>query len=200
MSCGQTLFAPSLLLLLPGAGGGAYKYGTSLSPYDIDPRYLPQTPEFIFPIERQSRSLSAKMFDSVGTAYISGLSIGGVWGLVEGVRSLDGKTGRLRVNSIVNGCTRRGPFLGNSLGVLALMYSSLEHALCKATNKEDHVTVKMSAATLTGVLFKSTAGIRSMAIAAALGAGLSGAYFAGGYLISRDRTFLFGRKSNSSSY
>ena len=47
-----------------------------------------------------------------------GLSIGGVWGLVEGVRSLDGKTGRLRVNSIVNGCTRRGPFLGNSLGVL----------------------------------------------------------------------------------
>ena len=31
-----------------------------------------QTPEFIFPIERQTRSLSAKMFDSVGTSYLSG--------------------------------------------------------------------------------------------------------------------------------
>ena len=36
----------------------------------------------------------------------------------EGVRTPEGRTFRLRMNSILNGCTRRGPFLGNTLAVL----------------------------------------------------------------------------------
>ena len=44
--------------------------------------------------------------------------VGGVWGLWEGVKTPEGRTVRLRMNSVLNGCTRRGPFLGNTLAVL----------------------------------------------------------------------------------
>ena len=49
---------------------------------------------------------------------ILGLTIGGTWGLYEGLRNPDGRTMKLRLNSVLNGMTRRGPFLANSLGVL----------------------------------------------------------------------------------
>ena len=49
---------------------------------------------------------------------ILGLTIGGTWGLYEGLRNPDGKTMKLRLNSVLNGMTRRGPFLANSLGVV----------------------------------------------------------------------------------
>ena len=49
---------------------------------------------------------------------LAGVAVGGVWGLYEGVRRPDGKTLRLRLNGVLNGVTRRGPFTGNSLGVL----------------------------------------------------------------------------------
>jgi len=41
-----------------------------------------------------------------------------MWGFWEGLRHPDGTTGRLRINSVLNSMTRRGPFLGNSMGVL----------------------------------------------------------------------------------
>lgn len=44
--------------------------------------------------------------------------MGGSWGLWEGLRRPEGRTARLRLNSILNGCTRRGPFLGNACAVL----------------------------------------------------------------------------------
>ena len=51
---------------------------------------------------------------------IPGLAIGGAWGFKEGwSRQLgENASGKLRLNSILNGCTRRGTLLGNSLGVL----------------------------------------------------------------------------------
>ena len=48
----------------------------------------------------------------------AGITAGSVWGFYEGLRHPDGRTARLRVNSVLNSVTRRGPFLGNSLGVL----------------------------------------------------------------------------------
>lgn len=50
----------------------------------------------------------------------AGLAIGGAWGVKEGwSRQLgENASGKLRLNSILNGATRRGTLLGNSLGVL----------------------------------------------------------------------------------
>ena len=47
-----------------------------------------------------------------------GSGLGGVWGVYEGLRNPDAKTSRLKINSVLNACGRRGPFLGNSFGVV----------------------------------------------------------------------------------
>lgn len=49
-----------------------------------------------------------------------GLAFGGAWGLKEGLTRPLGNSPsmKLRINAILNGCTRRGSFMGNSLGVL----------------------------------------------------------------------------------
>ena len=57
--------------------------------------------------------------------------------------------------SVLNGCTRRGPFVANSLGVLALMYSTLDYGIGKLRDKEDQYN-SIAAAVSTGVIFKST--------------------------------------------
>jgi hypothetical protein len=50
----------------------------------------------------------------------SGLVLGGAWGLKEGIQRPLGTSSsmKLRINSILNACTRRGSFMGNNLGVL----------------------------------------------------------------------------------
>ena len=56
----------------------------------------------------------------------TGLGFGGLWGLREGAaRPLAVSNARLRLNSILNGVTRRGTFLGNSAGVLGRLFSVL---------------------------------------------------------------------------
>jgi import inner membrane translocase subunit TIM23 len=50
--------------------------------------------------------------------------LGGAWGFAEGLRRAPaGAPPRLKLNSILNGVTRRGPFLGNSAGVVAMGYN-----------------------------------------------------------------------------
>ena len=49
---------------------------------------------------------------------LAGLTVGGVWGVGEGVQRGAGLSARLRATAIVNGMTRRGPFLANNFAVL----------------------------------------------------------------------------------
>ncbi|KAK2557877.1 Mitochondrial import inner membrane translocase subunit tim23 [Acropora cervicornis] len=156
--------------------------GASLSPYlNIDPTYLNQGgAEFVFPTDsKKKRSWGERMFSGIGTSYMCGLAMGGTWGLYEGLRNPDGKTLKLRVNSVLNGCTRRGPSFGNSLGVLALMYCSLDTLIGKLRGGEEDEYNSVGAATLTGMIFKSTAGLRPIAIAGGVGAGIATAYHLG---------------------
>lgn len=52
-------------------------------------------------------------------AVLSGLGVGGAWGLKEGaMRPLAVSNARLRINSILNSVTRRGSFAGNTAGVI----------------------------------------------------------------------------------
>ena len=69
-------------------------------------------------MEARQKSWNEKWFDRVGTSYISGLMVGGSWGLWEGVTNIEGKTFRMRATSVLNGLTRRGPFMAGTLGVI----------------------------------------------------------------------------------
>ena len=50
----------------------------------------------------------------------AGQGVGGVWGAVEGMRHRDATTHILRINTVLNAVTKRGPFLGNSLAVIGI--------------------------------------------------------------------------------
>ncbi|KAG9018889.1 Mitochondrial import inner membrane translocase subunit tim23 [Tulasnella sp. 427] len=111
-----------------------------------------------------------------GTTYLAGLGVGGLWGFREGAfRPLAVSTPRLRINSILNSVTRRGTFIGNSAGVLALIYNGIGASIDAYRGEHDQWG-SMAAGAITGALFKSTAGIKPMFAAATLMTGLAGGW------------------------
>ena len=54
------------------------------------------------------------------TDNVAGQVAGGMWGALEGSKHREATTTRLRINTILNGITKRGPLLGNSLAVVGL--------------------------------------------------------------------------------
>ncbi|XP_002158574.3 mitochondrial import inner membrane translocase subunit Tim23 isoform X1 [Hydra vulgaris] len=153
----------------------------ALSPLlNIDPSFLIQDngAEYVFAEDsKKRRGWGERMFSSVGSLYMAGIFSGGVWGVMEGLRNPEGKTFKLRLNSLLNGCTRRGPFLGNNLAVVALMYGCINAAIETGRGVEDEYNSYASAITA-GALFKSTAGPRAILIGAGLGGSLALAYSA----------------------
>ncbi|KAH0021115.1 hypothetical protein KCU78_g6250, partial [Aureobasidium melanogenum] len=82
---------------------------------------------------------------------------------------------KLRLNSALNAITRRGPFLGNSAGVIAMVYNGFNSFIGHYRGKHDAAN-SIVAGALSGMLFKSTKGIRPMMISGGLVAGTAGAW------------------------
>ena len=107
---------------------------------------------------------------------MSALTIGGTWGFVEGLRrSPASAPPKLRLNSVLNSVTRRGPFLGNSAGVIAMVYNGINSTIGYYRGKHDSAN-SIVAGALSGMLFKSTKGARPMLISGSLVAGVAGAW------------------------
>jgi len=121
-----------------------------------------------------SRGWSDDLCYGTGTMYLTGLGVGGVWGVREGVRRpLAVSNARLRINSILNSVTRRGTFIGNSTGVLALVYNGINSSIDHWRGRHDAVG-SMVAGALTGAIYKSTAGVKPALAAATFVSGLAG--------------------------
>jgi len=119
--------------------------------------------EYLFEDEYVSNgpSWGARVCYGTGSTYLVGLATGGLWGLFDGLRNPQGSgSRRLRINCILNACTARGPFMGNSLGIVALVYNGLNGALIKARNDREDMWGSIAAATVSGAIFKSTAGLK----------------------------------------
>ena len=119
--------------------------------------------EYLFEEEYVSNgpSWGARVCYGTGSTYLIGLGTGGLWGLWDGLRNPQGSgSRRLRINCILNACTARGPFLGNSLGIIALVYNGLHGGLIKARNEKEDLWGAVGAAAASGAIFKSTAGLR----------------------------------------
>ncbi|KAK0536773.1 Mitochondrial import inner membrane translocase subunit tim23 [Tilletia horrida] len=114
-----------------------------------------------------------------GTVYLSGLALGGLFGMREGLFrpiGVDNPTFRLRLNAVLNAVTRRGTSLGNNGGCLALMYNLAELGISTARGSVSDPFSSIGAAGLTGVLFRSTAGVRQAIISGAVFAGAGAAW------------------------
>ena len=66
------------------------------------------------------------MFANSGTCYLMGIVSGGLYGLQKGITSTQSSKFKVKVNSVLNNAGRYGSRAGNSLGVVAVMYSLYE--------------------------------------------------------------------------
>ena len=107
---------------------------------------------------------------------MTALTIGGAWGLSEGLqKNPPSMPPRLRLNGVLNAVTRRGPFLGNSAGVIALIYNGTNSTIGALRGKHDP-TNSVVAGAISGAIFKSTRGTRPMAISAGVCATVAGTW------------------------
>ncbi|RKF80103.1 Mitochondrial import inner membrane translocase subunit tim23 [Golovinomyces cichoracearum] len=120
-----------------------------------------------------SRGWSDDLCYGTGVTYLTALTAGGAWGLQEGLRRSTGQPPKLRLNSALNAITRRGPFLGNSAGVIALIYNGINSFIGHVRGKHDSVNSVMAGA-LSGMIFKSTKGVRPMFISGSIVATVAG--------------------------
>jgi mitochondrial import inner membrane translocase subunit TIM23 len=123
-----------------------------------------------------SRGWSDDLCYGTGMTYLTALTMGGTWGLVEGLnRAPASAPPKLRLNSVLNSMTRRGPFLGNSAGVVAMVYNGINSTMGYYRGKHDSANSIMAGA-LSGMLFKSTRGVRPMMISGGIVAGIAGSW------------------------
>lgn len=123
-----------------------------------------------------SRGWSDDLCYGTGTTYLTALTLGGIWGLSEGMsRTPVTSPPKIRLNSVLNAVTRRGPFLGNSAGVVALVYNGLNSMIGAARGKHDAAN-SVAAGALSGMMFKSTRGVRPMMISGGIVASIAGSW------------------------
>lgn len=122
-----------------------------------------------------SRGWTDDLCYGTGITYLSALTIGGAWGMQEGLRRSAGQAPKLRLNSTLNAITRRGPFLGNSAGVVAIVYNLFNSYFDYLRGKHDSVN-SIAAGVCSGFLFKSTRGLKPMLISGGVVGGIAGAW------------------------
>lgn len=123
-----------------------------------------------------SRGWSDDLCYGTGTTYLVALTTGGAWGLAEGMNKTPiTAPPKIRLNGVLNSITRRGPFLGNSAGVVAMVYNGFNSTLGYMRGKHD-ATNSIVAGALSGMLFKSTRGVKPMMISGGIVATIAGAW------------------------
>ncbi|KAK3996096.1 mitochondrial import inner membrane translocase subunit tim23 [Cladorrhinum sp. PSN332] len=122
-----------------------------------------------------SRGFTDDLCYGTGITYLAGLSLGGAWGLQEGLRKSADQPPKLKLNTVLNSVTRRGPFLGNSAGVVAIVYNCINSYIGYLRGKHDAANTIL-AGSLSGMLFKSTRGVRPMLISGGLVGSVAGVW------------------------
>lgn len=122
-----------------------------------------------------SRGFTDDLCYGAGVTYLAGLSIGGFLGLSEGLQRSAGQPPKLKLNSVLNAVTRRGPFLGNSAGVIAIVYNCVNSLVGSLRGKHDAANTILAGA-LSGMIFKSTRGLRPMLISGGMVGSVAGAW------------------------
>ncbi|KAJ5163985.1 Mitochondrial inner membrane translocase subunit Tim17/Tim22/Tim23/peroxisomal protein PMP24 [Penicillium coprophilum] len=123
-----------------------------------------------------SRGWSDDLCYGTGTTYLVALATGGAWGLAEGLKKTPATAApKIRLNAVLNSVTRRGPFLGNSAGVVAMVYNGINSGLGVVRGKHD-ASNSIVAGALSGMVFKSTRGLKPMMISGGIVASIAGAW------------------------
>lgn len=135
------------------------------------------------------RTAAERMVYNTGTLYLIGIFSGGCFGFVEGFRTSPSPKFNIRLNSILNKCGRRGSRLGNALASVAFMYSFVDWIANDWVRVERYIPFEWATPVLcagvTGMLYKSTQGPKTVAVAGGLGAALAASAYAAKSLLPR---------------
>mmetsp|Transcript_17609 Transcript_17609/g.25713 ORF Transcript_17609/g.25713 Transcript_17609/m.25713 type:complete len:200 (+) Transcript_17609:138-737(+) len=139
------------------------------------------TPDYLEYEGAGGRGILTTMFSNTGGSYGLGIIGGGLYGLNEGLKYTPSNRFRVKLNSVLNHCSRHGSRVGNMTGVLSLYYSLYEYAgdqfeIDRYTGNLEPVGPAL-AAFMTGVTYKVQAGPRVAALAGAIGVGTVGVTF-----------------------
>ncbi|KAM9326652.1 mitochondrial import inner membrane translocase subunit Tim23 [Gastrophryne carolinensis] len=150
-----------------------------LSPYlNVDPRFLVQdNDEFILPTgANKTRGRFELAFFTIGGCCMTGAAFGALNGLRLGFKETQNMAWSKPKNvQILNMVTRQGATWANTLGSLALLYSAFGVIIEKTRGAEDDLNT-VAAGTMTGMLYKSPAGLRGVARGGLAGLALTGIY------------------------
>lgn len=77
-------------------------------------------PDYI-PYNTKGRDSFGQVSFNTGLMWLGGFVAGGSYGLVEGWRTAASPNYKIRFNSIMNAFSKRGSYLGNSLGIIGML-------------------------------------------------------------------------------
>mmetsp|Transcript_8784 Transcript_8784/g.13109 ORF Transcript_8784/g.13109 Transcript_8784/m.13109 type:complete len:196 (-) Transcript_8784:560-1147(-) len=128
--------------------------------------------------DTSGRGLMQTMFANAGLSYLLGTLGGGIYGFNEGLKHTPSHRFRVKLNSVLNHCSRHGSRFGNMLGVWSVMYSFYENFadqldIDQYTGPVQPVGPAL-AAFATGATYKSQAGPRVAGLAGVIGLGAVG--------------------------
>lgn len=158
-------------LSFSGAGGvGGGPSSPFQSPFlQVDPSVMQQPPlisnEFIFPegATKSSRGRFELAFGQIGFSVGMGAGIGGAMGTFKGLREVSKISEALSVKRthLLNYITRNGAPMGNTFGVIALIYSAIGVGLSFIQDENDEINTAV-AATTTGTLYGALSQSKAM--------------------------------------
>lgn len=124
-----------------------------------------------------SRGWTEDLSYGTGAMYLLGLSTGGLYGFAEAMRSTSEKTPtKIRINTILNSITRRGPYIGNTCGVVTIFYNFIGGAIDYMRDGKRDDAGCIAAGGLTGALYRIGSGPKAIAISSAVGLGAASAW------------------------
>jgi len=86
------------------------------------------TPDYLDYDTDKGRGIMVTMFANAGLSYLIGTFGGGLYGLNQGLMNTPSNRFKVKLNSVLNHCSRHGSRLGNMGGCLSVFYSFYEYA------------------------------------------------------------------------
>ena len=148
-----------------------------------------QDAEYLEGFNEKGRTIFERLSYNVGICYLSGTVLGGLYGGVEGLQNAPSRKFKIKLNSFLNVCGKRGSRAGNALATVSMMFTFLEWGV---ENVElDHYlprgsasyAIPITAGVATGVLYKCTRGPKLMTIYGLVGGSIMAGLYGGSRLL-----------------
>ncbi|XP_053392456.1 mitochondrial import inner membrane translocase subunit Tim23-like [Mercenaria mercenaria] len=149
-----------------------------LSPYmNLDPTLISDNENYILSegAGGHHRGKFEKAFSQIGGCVFVGGALGGANGIYTGLKETKGLQGSVKRTQMLNFIAKQGASSAQAFGTVAFMYSAIDTSLSLLGSPDEDLNTVISG-TATGLLYKSTAGLKGLRVGGAVGLGLSLAY------------------------